>query len=83
MQALRGKYHYARGNADEALACFERIEGERCSDSAVWYLSALLRREKGDIPGALEEVLKKGDFFVFLGAGDVWRQGLRILERLG
>lgn len=61
MQALRGKYHYARGNADEALACFERIEGERCSDSAVWYLSALLRREKGDIQGALERLVRARD----------------------
>jgi len=32
---------------------------------------------------SIAPVLKKGDLVVFLGAGDVWRQGLRILERLG
>jgi UDP-N-acetylmuramate-alanine ligase len=27
--------------------------------------------------------LKEGDLVIFLGAGDVWRQGLKVLERLG
>ena len=26
---------------------------------------------------------KEGDILIFLGAGDVWRQGLKVLERLG
>lgn len=38
--------------------------------------------EKEDIPEALSGALRQGDLLVFLGAGDVWRQGLRVLERL-
>jgi len=47
------------------------------------YRDAFFVEDKDDIPGTLQKVLKKGDLVVFLGAGDVWRQGLRILERLG
>ncbi len=47
------------------------------------YRDAFFVEDKDDIPGTLLKVLKKGDLVVFLGAGDVWRQGLRILERLG
>ncbi len=38
--------------------------------------------EKEDIPEALSGALRQGDLLVFLGASDVWRQGLRVLERL-
>ena len=37
---------------------------------------------KEDIPDVLLKVVKKGDLVIFLGAGDVWRQGLKVLERL-
>ena len=40
-------------------------------------------QNKEDIPGALMETAQEGDLVVFLGAGDVWRQGLRLLEMLG
>ncbi|HOJ13909.1 MAG TPA: UDP-N-acetylmuramate--L-alanine ligase [Deltaproteobacteria bacterium] len=38
--------------------------------------------DKDDVPETLSGVLRPGDVVVFLGAGDVWRQGLRLLERL-
>ncbi|HDP26040.1 MAG TPA: UDP-N-acetylmuramate--L-alanine ligase [Deltaproteobacteria bacterium] len=37
---------------------------------------------KEDIPRALLDELRDGDLLVFLGAGDVWRQSLLILEML-
>ena len=47
------------------------------------YRDAFYVENKDDIPGALLKVLKKGDLVIFLGAGDVWRQGLKVLEGLG
>lgn len=38
---------------------------------------------KETIPERLLEDLKEGDLVLFLGAGDVWRQGLRLLEMIG
>ena len=37
---------------------------------------------KEDIPDVISGDLKEGDLVIFLGAGDVWRQGLTVLERL-
>lgn len=39
--------------------------------------------DKDLIPERLMEDLKEGDIVLFLGAGDVWRQGPRLLERIG
>jgi UDP-N-acetylmuramate--alanine ligase len=47
------------------------------------YRDAFYVGNKEDLPDVLLKVLKKGDLVIFLGAGDVWRQGLRVLERLG
>jgi UDP-N-acetylmuramate--alanine ligase len=47
------------------------------------YREAYYVENKEDIPEALLGDLKEGDLVIFLGAGDVWRQGLKVLERLG
>ncbi len=47
------------------------------------YRDAFYVPDKEDIPAVLKGSLREGDLVVFLGAGDVWRQGLRLLERLG
>jgi UDP-N-acetylmuramate--alanine ligase len=39
--------------------------------------------DKDLIPERLMEDLKEGDIVIFLGAGDVWRQGPRLLEMIG
>jgi UDP-N-acetylmuramate-alanine ligase len=39
--------------------------------------------DKNGIPEKLMENIKEGDLVVFLGAGDVWRQGLEVLEMIG
>jgi UDP-N-acetylmuramate--alanine ligase len=46
------------------------------------YLDAFYVENKEDIPDALLKIVKKGDLVIFLGAGDAWRQGLKLLERL-
>lgn len=38
--------------------------------------------DKEQVPEILEQDVRQGDIVVFLGAGDVWRQGLKLLERL-
>jgi len=38
--------------------------------------------DKNMIPEKLRDELKEGDLLVFLGAGDVWRQGPKLLEIL-
>jgi UDP-N-acetylmuramate--alanine ligase len=38
--------------------------------------------DKETIPEALASELKEGDLVLFLGAGDVWRQGIRLLEKI-
>ncbi len=47
------------------------------------YREAYYVEKKEDIPDALMDELKADDLLIFLGAGDVWRQGLKVLERLG
>jgi len=47
------------------------------------YRDAFYVENKEDIPDALLKTVRKGDLVIFLGAGDVWRQGLKVLERLG
>jgi len=47
------------------------------------YREAYYVENKEDIPDAVLADLKEGDLLIFLGAGDVWRQGLKVLERLG
>jgi UDP-N-acetylmuramate--alanine ligase len=47
------------------------------------YRDAFYVQNKEDLPDVLLKSIRKGDLVVFLGAGDVWRQGLRVLERLG
>jgi UDP-N-acetylmuramate--alanine ligase len=37
---------------------------------------------KESIPEVIIKDLKQGDLVLFLGAGDVWRQGMRILEKI-
>ena len=37
---------------------------------------------KEDLPAALKAACKPGDIVLFLGAGDAWRQGLKLLELL-
>ena len=39
--------------------------------------------DKDLIPDKLMEDLKEGDIVLFLGAGDVWRQGPKLLEMIG
>lgn len=39
--------------------------------------------DKENIPEIVVKDLKQGDLVLFLGAGDVWRQGLVLLEMLG
>jgi UDP-N-acetylmuramate--alanine ligase len=39
--------------------------------------------DKEAIPQALMDDLKQGDLVLFLGAGDAWRQGLKLLEMIG
>jgi UDP-N-acetylmuramate--alanine ligase len=39
--------------------------------------------DKDGIPEKLMEAVREGDLVVFLGAGDVWRQGLKVLEMIG
>ncbi len=39
--------------------------------------------DKDLIPERLMEDLKEGDIVLFLGAGDIWRQGPRLLEMIG
>jgi UDP-N-acetylmuramate--alanine ligase len=38
--------------------------------------------DKDSIPEVLASDLREGDLVLFLGAGDVWRQGLRLLEKI-
>ena len=38
--------------------------------------------QKESIPGTVYPELRNGDIVLFLGAGDVWRQGLKILEMM-
>ncbi len=45
--------------------------------------SAYYVEEKDNIPKTVIKELKPGDIVVFLGAGDIWRQGIRLLELLG
>jgi len=47
------------------------------------YREAYYVENKEDIPDTLLGDLEEGDLVIFLGAGDVWRQGLKVLERLG
>ena len=47
------------------------------------YREAYYVENKENIPDALMDELKADDLLIFLGAGDVWRQGLKVLERLG
>jgi len=39
-------------------------------------------KDKEDIPRSVIDDLKDGDIVIFLGAGDAWRQGMKILEML-
>jgi len=39
--------------------------------------------DKNAIPGVLSKDLREGDLILFLGAGDVWRQGVKLLEGMG
>jgi len=39
-------------------------------------------RDKSQIPGLLMKDIKRQDMVIFLGAGDIWRQGVRLLELL-
>jgi len=39
--------------------------------------------DKNAIPGVLSKDLREGDLILFLGAGDVWRQGVKLLEAMG
>lgn len=59
-----------------AQGLFEEIKNHGYRD--VFYVE-----KKEDIPDAILGDLREGDLVVFLGAGDVWRQGLKVLERLG
>jgi len=45
--------------------------------------SASYVEDKDTIPETIIKGLKRGDIVVFLGAGDIWRQGIRLLELLG
>jgi UDP-N-acetylmuramate--alanine ligase len=38
--------------------------------------------DKAQIPGVLIKDIKRQDLVIFLGAGDIWRQGVRLLELL-
>jgi UDP-N-acetylmuramate--alanine ligase len=59
-----------------AHALFEEIKNHGYRE--VFYVE-----NKEDIPEAIVGNLKEGDLVIFLGAGDIWRQGLKVLERLG
>jgi UDP-N-acetylmuramate--alanine ligase len=59
-----------------ALALFEEIKNHGYRE--VFYVE-----NKEDIPETIVGNLKEGDLVIFLGAGDIWRQGLKVLERLG
>ena len=59
-----------------AHALFEEIKSHGYRE--VFYVE-----NKEDIPDAIVGDLKEGDLVIFLGAGDIWRQGLKVLERLG
>jgi UDP-N-acetylmuramate--alanine ligase len=59
-----------------AHALFEEIKTHGYRD--VFYVE-----NKEDIPDAIVGDLREGDLVIFLGAGDIWRQGLKVLERLG
>jgi UDP-N-acetylmuramate--alanine ligase len=39
--------------------------------------------DKDTIPEVLASDLREGDLILFLGAGDVWRQGIKLLENMG
>jgi len=59
-----------------AHALFEEIKNHGYRE--VFYVE-----NKEDIPETIVGNLKEGDLVIFLGAGDIWRQGLKVLERLG
>jgi len=63
----------------------EGVSGQRLFEEIKnhGYRDAFYVQNKEDLPDVLLKGIRKGDLVIFLGAGDVWRQGLRVLERLG
>ncbi len=63
----------------------EGVSGQRLFEEIKnhGYRDAFFVQNKEDLPDVLLKGIRKGDLVIFLGAGDVWRQGLRVLERLG
>lgn len=59
--ALAGKFYYAREEIDEALINLEKAADESCTDSAVWYILALIQREKGHITEAIDFLTRARD----------------------
>jgi len=62
----------------------EGVTGRLISDYAeerghrnVYYV-----QDKNDVPEFIEKLLKKGDMVITLGAGDIWKTGEKILDRL-
>ncbi|MFY9397797.1 MAG: UDP-N-acetylmuramate--L-alanine ligase [Desulfomonilia bacterium] len=63
----------------------EGVSGRNLWESiqAHGHRSAYYVENKEDIPKRLLTTLREGDLVVFLGAGDIWRQGPKMLEMLG
>ena len=63
----------------------EGVSGESLCDSIKkhGHRNACYVEDKDRIPERLLKELKQGDLVLFLGAGDVWRQGVKLLEMIG
>ncbi len=61
------------------------VSGENLSDSIKehGHRNVCYVEDKERIPESLLKDLKKGDLVLFLGAGDAWRQGVKLLEMIG
>lgn len=60
-KAIKAKYYFAAGEEEKAFNLIQELTSGNTKDSALWYLSGLLKRDSRDLPGSSADFEKALD----------------------